>query len=149
MLLLTVPTILWVNFVFFYTYQENLQMFNIVNFLKDIDEKKLSNRIYLCLFYVRRILIALCAFFLTAHPAFQIIVTYLLSLLSAVTVLYLRPYYFSFMNNLEIFNEVCVLFLSTLFLAFTGVIESLSAINTIGNIYISVLALQVAVNFLV
>lgn len=72
---------------------------------------------------VRRLLFALSAVFLTRWPLVQVNLLFLQSLTVILYLLHFRPFEDPLMNKLEIFNELCILYVTYPSLLFSGFVS--------------------------
>ena len=72
-----------------------------------IDSKSIV--LYNVIYTVRRLLIGLNALFLGNTPSLQLMITLMSQTLILIYLLLVKPLDSSYMNNLEVFNEICIL----------------------------------------
>ena len=72
--------------------------------------KTIYSSLYNIIFMYRRSMTAVCLVFWSDHPDFQILALLLMALGTIGYIAIHKPFEESKMNNIEIFNEVCVVF---------------------------------------
>lgn len=112
------------------------------------DIRSASNQRFIGLFYLRRLLFSITCVFLTDHPAFQVQLYLLSSIINSTYIGLSKPYEGLGKNRVEIFNEVTIFAVGTHLVALTDFVDDEDTRTIIGWSLIAVVMINIAYHIL-
>jgi hypothetical protein len=116
------------------------------SFYEGINIKKKLNVFNNLFFILRRLIFFLTVFFLQNYSSVQLIITIVVNLFMMMYQGYNNPFESKLKNKLNLFNEVCILLSSILFICFSEINKNLDAQYNMGWCLISLIIFNASIN---
>ena len=102
--------------------------------------------LYPLVFCYRRVIFALCIVFQSKHPSFQISICFIQQVFVLLYLVYVRPFYHNKRNQIEIFNEIGIVFCLYSLIPLTDVVDDSDIKFNSGYAILGIVCLIILVN---